>query len=505
MRTASLLLILLTALPAAAQWPMFGGSPSRNMVSPDKSFPLDFQILNAKEEKELKKVKWSVELGSKAYGGPVIAGGKVFVGTNNANPRDPKNDGNLGVLQCFDAATGKYLWQITHPMPEGDIFADVTKTRLGLLSTPAVDGDMLFYVTPGAEVVAASTDGKVAWTFDMMKKLGVHPFHCSNCSPLVVDDLVMLITGNGIAEGGEGMHTVPSPKAPSFLALKKKDGTVAWQSNLPGNKIIEGQWSNPALALVNGKKLVIFPGGDGILYALKAEDGSLAWKFNAHPDGVKHEPGEPVPLYFVSTPVVHDNKVYIGMGTMPEHAAAPRFGWFLCIDATRTGDISPKNLDHKDLKNKDSGLIWSYGGPITPRPKKGRSVVFGPTISTAAIANGLVFISEEASYTHCLDARTGEKQWVQDFKTAVWGSPYVIGDKVLLATEDGMLHVLAADRKLKVLARDEAGKQTFVEEITRKVQPGIVIGETLQGTPVAVGGTLYLQTSSMLYAIGEKK
>src|SRR5438876_6024845 len=90
-----------------AGWPMFGGTPARNMVNPTaKNVPTEWAV----EEGKQKHVKWVAALGSKAYGGPVIAGGKVFVGTNNPNPRDPKVKGPKAVVMCLDEQTGKLLW-----------------------------------------------------------------------------------------------------------------------------------------------------------------------------------------------------------------------------------------------------------------------------------------------------------------------------------------------------------------------------------------------------------
>ena len=61
---------------------MFGGTPERNMVNAvDKNIAVTW---NAEEGKR-KNIKWVAQLGSKSYGGPVIADGKVFVGTNNGN------------------------------------------------------------------------------------------------------------------------------------------------------------------------------------------------------------------------------------------------------------------------------------------------------------------------------------------------------------------------------------------------------------------------------------
>src|SRR5581483_3996242 len=91
------------SLPAA-DWPMFGGTPQRNMVNlTAKGVPTDWSV----EEGKLKNVKWVAEMGNKAYGGPVIADGKVFVGTNNAAPRDPKVKGKKkAIVMCFNEADG---------------------------------------------------------------------------------------------------------------------------------------------------------------------------------------------------------------------------------------------------------------------------------------------------------------------------------------------------------------------------------------------------------------
>ena len=53
-----------------------------------------------------KNVKWVARLGNQTYGSPVVAAGKVFVGTNNEAPRDPRIEGDRGVMMCFDEKTG---------------------------------------------------------------------------------------------------------------------------------------------------------------------------------------------------------------------------------------------------------------------------------------------------------------------------------------------------------------------------------------------------------------
>ena len=107
-------------------WPLFGGSPTRNMVNLiDRNMPIDWCV----EENKEKNVKWKAKLGRKSYAGPVVAGGRIFVCTNNTNRKEPQS-----VLMCFRETDGDLLWQVRHPGPKSEIFDHVID--MGLLSTP---------------------------------------------------------------------------------------------------------------------------------------------------------------------------------------------------------------------------------------------------------------------------------------------------------------------------------------------------------------------------------
>ncbi len=118
---------------------MFGGTPSRNMVNLDRQG-------RARQGRARKGRRCSgrSHLGSRAYGGPIVAGGKVFVGTNNEQPRNQRDsdkdaDGEVepidkGILMCFDEKTGKFLWQAVHDKLAGGQVNDWPKE--GICSTP---------------------------------------------------------------------------------------------------------------------------------------------------------------------------------------------------------------------------------------------------------------------------------------------------------------------------------------------------------------------------------
>ena len=63
--------------PAGGDWPMWGGTPERNMSSTMGGLPTSWDA-----EKQ-QNVKWTAKLGSPTYSTPVVARGQVYIGTTN--------------------------------------------------------------------------------------------------------------------------------------------------------------------------------------------------------------------------------------------------------------------------------------------------------------------------------------------------------------------------------------------------------------------------------------
>src|SRR5688500_9631970 len=161
-RTALLFIALAPGATLAADWPAWGGGPSRNMVSGEKNLPAKAELGDAPEGDQLtadpaKSIKWVARLGNQTYGNPTVAGGRVFVVTNNEPPRDPKHEGDRGVLMCFDEASGKFLWQLA--VPKHGAGRNVDWEFIGLCSSPTVDGDRVYVVTNRCEIVCLDING----------------------------------------------------------------------------------------------------------------------------------------------------------------------------------------------------------------------------------------------------------------------------------------------------------------------------------------------------------
>ena len=127
-----------------------------------------------------------------------------------------------------------------------------------------------------------------------------------------------------------------------------------------------------------------------------------------------------------------------------------------CIDASGTGDITR------------TGKVWSYDA-------------IERSISTVAIADGLLYVPDIAGKLHCLDADTGACYWVHDTEAETWGGVLVADGKLYLGNKRHF-HVFAAGKTPKLLAT-------------------IRLGAPAYSTPIAANGALYVTSQRYLWAV----
>ncbi len=450
---------------------MWGGSPDRNMVSEETGLPSEWDVRSGKN------IKWTARLGSQTYGNPVVARGKVLVGTNNNALHRPKIQGDKGVMACFEESTGKFLWQATHhKLPTGRVN---DWPEQGICSSPWVEGDRIYYVSNRCELVCAdlngfldgendgpyqdeqyqdSQDADFIWVLDMIEDLGVFPHNLATSSPVGSGDLIFVLTSNGV---DEGHLDLPMAKAPAFLGIHKDTGEVVWERSDPGENTLHGQWSSPSYGVVSDQPQVIFGGGDGWAYAFEPETGKLIWKFDLNPkESLWELGGRGTRNNIIATPVLQNNQVFLSVGQDPEHGMGG--GHLYAIDATQRGDIT------------ESGKIWHVKGED-----------FHRSMSTVAIRDGLLYAADLTGFFYCLDVKTGQLYWRYDTLAAVWGSPYLVDGKVYLGDEDGDVSVLQHGKEMKVLAKNDMRNSVYT-------------------TPVAANGVLYISNRNTLFAIQQE-
>ncbi|MEI8374513.1 MAG: PQQ-binding-like beta-propeller repeat protein [Planctomycetota bacterium] len=496
-------LLWASTLLLAEDQPQAGQRDSRNSVSAETGLPAGFDpgTRNSSGGIDLPPgsgVQWVARLGNTSYGSPVVAGGRVFVGTNNDVPRDPRMQDDRGVLMCFDEKSGELLWQLCLPKLTKIKWADWQ--YIGLTSPPTVEGDRAYLVSNRGEVMCLDVhgmrggnrgpftdegrlmadegekpltpgpkDADILWLYDMPAELGVTPHNGSNGSILLHGDLLYVCTSQGVESTH---HHVPHPEAPSLVVLDKNTGKLVARDDFRiGPDITHGSWSSPALGEVHGKPLGFFAAGNGWLYAFEpfatARSGNQpgllqnVWRLNGHP--LAQTQAAPPPDHqhdstsyqVTAMPVFYKNRVYVPFTQEAFHGM--KAGRVACIDATKTGDISR------------SGTLWSYDK-------------IGASVSTVAIADGLVYAAGFDGRLHCLDAETGNCLWIHEAGGPVWGSPLVADGKIYLGSGKKILWVLAAGKELKVINR-------------------IRVCDPIYTTLTAANGVLYVVTNHHLYAV----
>lgn len=520
-------------VPAADQ-PQWGQAWSRNMVSRERGLPDSF------DPKTGKNIKWVARLGSQTHSTPIVARGRIYVGTNNEEPRDPKYKGDRGVFMCLDEKTGNFLWQLVVPKRDEDVYMDWP--RMGMSSEATAEGERIYLVDNRGAVVCLDaqglangndgpfrdeaaymtapsgtnaprqqigaetspenlrppSDGKllqpgpldadILWKFDLVAEVGIWPHDAAHSSILIHGDHLYLNTASGV----DNTHRrIRAPDAPSLIVLDKHTGRwLARDDEHIAPNVFHNTWASPSLARVNGRELIFFCGGNGVVYGFEPlprsrrgdeADGSResknrlltsaatknvrtlrkVFQFDFDPAAPKMEIHKFItnrresPSNIYGMPVFHRNRLYVAGGG--DIWWGKNEAWLKCIDATRTGDITT------------NGLIWSY-----PLQKH--------VLSTPAVSDGLVFIADCGRTFHCVDAKTGKPFWTHEIKGEVWASPLVADGKVYLGTRSGDFYVFAARKEKKVLAEIE-------------------LGSPVSSTTTAANGVLCVATMNNLYAV----
>jgi outer membrane protein assembly factor BamB len=146
-------------------WPQWAGTSYRNNTPIGKNIPTEWEVGDFDRKTgdwlsdNAKNIKWVAALGSQSYGNPVVAGGRVYVGTNNGKgwlKRYPSKV-DLGCLLAFSEADGSFLWQDSNEkLPSGRVHDWPLQ---GVCCAPLVEGDRLWYVTNRGELKCLDTQG----------------------------------------------------------------------------------------------------------------------------------------------------------------------------------------------------------------------------------------------------------------------------------------------------------------------------------------------------------
>ncbi len=464
------------------------------MVSAETGLPGKF------DPKTGQNVQWAIDLGTEAHSTPVIAGGRIYIGTNNGQPRDVRHQGDRGVLMCLAESDGHLLWQLVVPKREDDPYYDWPNS--GISSPVTVEGDRVYVVSNRGEVLCldvhglqngndgpyrdegkhmalrgappvepGTIDADILWLFDLTSGAGIWSHDAAHSSILIDGDHLYLNTGTGVDNTHKRIRT---PDAPSLVVLDKATGRLlARDQEHIAPTIFHSTWSAPSLGQIHGRDTIFFCGGNGIVYGFEpirkagvlsqGEIGTLhkVWQFDFDPKAPKENVHRfntnrrESPSNMYGMPVFLEGKIYVAGGG--DVFWGKNEAWLKCLD--------PGNATNAE--------VWSY--PLERH-----------VLATPALYEGLAFIADCGRRFHCLDAQTGEALWTDELEGEAWASPLVADGKVFLGTRAGQFTVWKASRTKSVLTR-------------------LNLGDPISATATAANGVLYVATMKRLFALRDSE
>lgn len=407
-----LFVVALTLYPladaVADNWPAWRG-PRGDGISAEINLPVQWS--------REKNVVWRTALPGAGNSTPVVWGDRVFVTQSIAAD-------NQRTLMCFDRADGKLLWQKGVGV---DVEERTHETNPYASASPTTDGERVICWFGSAGVVAYDFDGNELWRTDLGKHSHVFGY---GGSPVIHGDRVFLNFGPGERE--------------FIVALSKSDGKEIWRhaSPSPGKDDINGTWSTPIIAHVEGKAQLITALRDE-LAALDLATGEVIWSTSKSGGHAK------------ASPAVGDGVVL--------------------MTAERIGNaIAVKLGGHGDIGNTER-LLWME------QPAKKR-------IATGIIYQGHIYGVRSGGIADCVELRTGKTVWEERLRGAgangaVWGSPVLAEGRIYTMNQSGDVFIYKASTQFETIAENS-------------------LGETTNSSIVISDGQLFIRTHQALWCIG---
>ena len=421
--------IVFSVAALSADWPEWRG-PSRDGVSHETNLPSRWSPAG-------ENLAWRVPIGGRSS--PVAFRDRLYLlTTTSAGPATTQER-----LVALDAQSGKVIWERRFSI----YLSDVPQHRAGWAS-PAVDPETgnIYAFTVGAQLFCVSPEGKILWDRSMPEEHGAVTTHGGRTtSPIVEGDKVILNTLI-LAWGDLGR---PGNR---YFAFDKRTGETIWISS-PQQRHYDTNYSTPIVADVDGAKLLIVGGTDGVYHAIKLNTGEPVWRVEVSKRAI------------LNSALYRDGVAYITHGE--ENIGTTEMGMVAAVDARRTGALDA------------SAFKWTTHG-------------FLPTFASPVMDAERLYTVDNGAIVAAFDLKDGKALWHRTLGTLQKGSPVLADGKLYVGTENGKLYILRPSATgVEVLDEDLLGDQQSPEAIV--------------ASPIVSNGRVYVTSMEATYAIGTRK
>ena len=391
---------------------------------------------------ETENVTWRTSIPGKGWSSPVIEENQIWFTTAFETPasetetkeRLKNNTGSVPVYVlskvrlhaiCVDKRTGKLLHNVEVITKEDPQW--VHKLNSYASPTPIIENGKVYchFGAYGSACVDAKT-GKVVW---QNQKIQIMHENGPGSTPVLHKNELIF-------------HMDGSDKQ-FVVALNKNSGKEKWRTTRSGtmhtNPQLKKSYGTPVIRKIDGKPTLLSPGSNW-LYAYDPSSGKELWKVEYGGLGFS----------LVPRPVTGHGMIFMSTGFMKAKLLAIRY------EKTAKPDIA-----------------WSYNRGVSTQP------------SPLLLGDELYFVTESGGLVTCLDAHTGEKNWVERIGGNYSASPTSANGKIYFHSREGETTVLQDGKEFKVLAKNKLNGQHMA-------------------SAAVDGNALILRTDKALYRIEQK-
>ncbi|HKG13160.1 MAG TPA: PQQ-binding-like beta-propeller repeat protein [Pyrinomonadaceae bacterium] len=425
--TLLLLLLSSAARTPAADWSEWRG-PARDGVSAERGLPEKWSPAGD-------NLAWKAPYGGRSA--PIVLNGRVYL--QNTAERGEREQERV---MCFDAATGKLLWEHRFNV----YLSDVPPHRVGWAS-PAGDPATgnVYALGVGGTLLAFSKDGKVLWERSLGEDFGLLTTHGGRTVSPIVDGDIVIASGVTFQWGphGRGAHR--------WIAFDKRTGETMWVS-APGGRPYDTTYAAPIIVRVGDTRLLIQGASDGFVHAIKPQTGEPVWKIEVSKRGLNTG----VVLHGADAIITHSE----------ENLDSSEMGLIAALDAGLKGDLKMSQF-------KWSAYGWQGG------------------FSSPVLEGDRLYQVDNGANLGAFDVTTGKQVWMQNLGTIQKASPVLADGKLYVGTENGKFFIIKpGPAGAQILDSDQLGTEQLPEAIIASV--------------AVSDGRVFLVSDSALYCIGKK-
>ncbi len=400
------------AATSESAWPTFRGA-NRSGVSQETGLLKEWPSGGP-------ELVWKAAGAGRGYASVAVVGDKVFTLGDAPSTAKDKDE----YIVAFDRSTGKQAWMCK----TGSAWNSGQESWQSSRSTPTVDGDKVYVISPHGNLVCCSaSDGKELWRKDLKKDFDGKKADGWGYSESVTID-------------GDHLLCTPGGDKNTMVALNKATGELIWSCRRPGDA--GAGHASIVMSKIGETNVLVQTTGSGAM-GVRASDGKLLWTFNY--DKVTAA---------IPTPLVRDNLVFIDVGY--KHGGALLKQIPDGKDGVKIETIYGLQLP---LSNKHGGLVlvgdYVYGDTEDSGQPFCASLLTGEVkwkSRGSGKGSAAMFAAEGNLYIHYADGKVvlakaspDEYKEISSFKAPgsgerpSWSYPVIVDGKLYIREQDTLL------------------------------------------------------------------